>query len=86
MASYKDLVKLIRLGTSPERIMEKLDVCPSELRRMLTGRRLRESLKVCCDGVSRHSQDGARHAEQAGGTGRGRLVGDGEEGVLGLAG
>ena len=40
MASYKDLMKLMREGCSAGEIMERLELCPSRLRRMLAGKRL----------------------------------------------
>ncbi len=46
MPSYKDLMKLIRAGLSPEEIMARLDVWPSQMRRMLTSQRLMEELAL----------------------------------------
>lgn len=46
MPSYKDLMKLIRAGLSPEEIMARLDVKPSRLRQMLTSKRLTEELAL----------------------------------------
>lgn len=44
MPTHKDLVKLIRAGLSPQEIMDRLDICPSKLRRMLAGKKLANRL------------------------------------------
>jgi len=44
MATYKDLLKCIRTGLSPQEIMDRLDVCPSKLRTMLAGKKLANRL------------------------------------------
>ena len=40
MPTYKDLLKCILDGLSPQEIMERLDVCPARLRKMLAGKNL----------------------------------------------
>ncbi len=46
MASYKQLLKLIRSDAKPSRIREKMGLPPSRLRRMMAGKRFRTELKL----------------------------------------
>ena len=46
MASYKDLLSLIRKGTRGEEILRRLNVPPSRLRRLLGSKRLWQALKL----------------------------------------
>lgn len=46
MASYKDLLILLRRGESPAEIVRQLGVRPSWLRRLMESKRLKEQLKL----------------------------------------
>ena len=46
MPSYKDLLKLMRQGKSPQEILDRLPMRPSHLKRMLWGKRFRDALKM----------------------------------------
>lgn len=46
MASYKDLLKLLRRGASPAEIVRQLGVRPSWLRRLMESKRLKEQLRL----------------------------------------
>jgi hypothetical protein len=44
--TQKDLLRLLRAGASPQFIVERMDVAPSRLRRMLEGPRLKTQLEL----------------------------------------
>jgi hypothetical protein len=46
MPSYKDLLKLLREGKTPEEIVRRMNMRPSHWRRMLSGKRMRDALKM----------------------------------------
>jgi hypothetical protein len=46
MASYKNMLELIRQGKSPEEILKTLSLRPSDLRRILTSKRLNAELEL----------------------------------------
>lgn len=46
MPSYKDFLKLLREGIPPDQIVSRMGMRPSQWRRMLRGKRLRDALKT----------------------------------------
>jgi len=46
MASYKDVLRMLRKGESPQRIVRLLDIRPSQWRRILSGKRFRDALRI----------------------------------------
>jgi hypothetical protein len=46
MPGYKDLLRLIRSGKGPAEIIAELNCSPTELRRMLRGKRFRDALAL----------------------------------------
>lgn len=46
LRTQKDLLRLLRAGVSPRSIIERMDVPPSRLRRMLEGPRLKKQLDL----------------------------------------
>ena len=46
MASYKDVLRMLRKGESPERIVRLMEMRPSHWKRMLNGKRFRDALRT----------------------------------------
>ncbi len=46
MASYRDLIKFIREGKTPDEIMQLMPMRPSKWRRMLSSKSFREKLAI----------------------------------------